>query len=96
MRVRWLRRAARDLDAEVAYIAKENPAAAAEMAAYVDARVSSLAEQPALGRPGRVLGTRELVIDRYPYIVPYRVAGQEIHVLAVFHSRRKPPATWQG
>lgn len=95
MQVRWLRRAARDLDAEVAYVAKENPAAATEIALYIDLKVSLLAEQPAMGRPGRVLGTRELVIDRYPYIVPYRVAGPEVHVLAVFHSRRRPPATWQ-
>ena len=94
MRVRWLRRAGQDLDAEVTYIAKENPTAATEMAVYVDLKVSQLAEQPAIGRPGRVLGTRELVIDRYPYIVPYRLVGEEIQVLAVFHSRRKPPTTW--
>lgn len=96
MQVRWLRRAGRDLDAEVAFVAKENPRAAAEMAAYIDARVSALSEQPAMGRPGRVLGTRELVIDRYPYIVPYRLAGQEIQILAVFHSRRQPRANWQS
>jgi len=31
-----------------------------------------LADHPAMGRPGRIAGTRELVIVRYPYIVAYR------------------------
>ena len=30
-----------------------------------------LKTQPGLGKPGRVAGTRELVISGLPYIVPY-------------------------
>lgn len=94
MRVRWLRKAIQNLNAEAEYIAKENQAAAAEMFEYVKAKVESLGDFPASGRPGRVPGTRELVIDRYPYLVPYRVEGDELHVLRVFHTRRKPPSVW--
>jgi len=94
MRVRWLRKAIQNLNAEAEYIAQENPTAAAEMFEYVKAKVESLGDFPASGRPGRVPGTRELVIDRYPYLVPYRVAGDELHVLRVFHTRRKPPKGW--
>jgi plasmid stabilization system protein ParE len=94
MRVRWLRKAIRNLDAEADYIAEENAAAAAEMFVCVKAQVDALADFPATGRPGRVPNTRELVIDRYPFIVPYRVVGDELHVLRVFHTRRKPPKAW--
>lgn len=94
MRVRWLRKAIQNLNAEAEYIAKENQTAAAEMFEYVKAKVDSLGDFPASGRPGRVPGTRELVIDRYPYLVPYRVEGDELHVLRVFHTRRKPPSVW--
>lgn len=38
---------------------------------------------PSVERPGRVPGTRELVIDRYPFVIPYRVVGDELHVLRV-------------
>lgn len=94
MRVRWLRTAIRNLDDEATYIAQENPRAAAEMFVYVKAKVDALGDFPVLGRPGRVLGTRELVIDRYPLIVPYRVVGDELQVLRVFHTSRKPPKAW--
>jgi len=94
MQVRWLRKAIQNLNTEAEYIAQENPTAAAEMFEYVKAKVEALSDFPASGRPGRVPGTRELVIDRYPYLVPYRVAGDELHVLRVFHTRRKPPKAW--
>ncbi|MFA6972762.1 MAG: type II toxin-antitoxin system RelE/ParE family toxin [Gallionella sp.] len=94
MRVRWLQKAIRNLDAEAGYIAQENSKAAAEMFMYVKNKVDALGEFPSSGRPGRVPGTRELVIDRYPFLVPYRVVGDELHVLRVFHTRRKLPKTW--
>ena len=91
MRVRWLRKAIASLEAEAEYIAAENRIAAVEMFIYVKAKVDALGDFPATGRPGRIPNTRELVIDRYPYIVPYRVIGDELQVLRVFHTRRKPP-----
>ena len=94
MRVRWLQKAIRNLDAEADYIAEENVTAAAEMFVYVKAKVDELGDFPSMGKPGRVPGTRELVIDHYPYVVPYRVVGDELHVLRVFHTRRKPPNKW--
>lgn len=94
MRVRWLKEAIMNLDAEADYIAQENSKAAAEMFVYVKNKVDALGEFPSSGRPGRVPGTRELVVDRYPFIVPYRVVGDELHVLRVFHTRRKLPKTW--
>jgi plasmid stabilization system protein ParE len=94
MRVRWLRKAIANLDTEAEYIAAENRIAAVEMFVYVKAKIDALGDFPATGRPGRVPNTRELVIDRYPYIVPYRVIGDELQLLRVFHTRRKPPKSW--
>jgi toxin ParE1/3/4 len=94
MRVRWLQKAIKNLDVEADYIAQENSKAAADMFVYVKNKVDALSEFPSSGRPGRVPGTRELVVDRYPFVVPYRVVGDELHVLRVFHTRRKLPKTW--
>jgi plasmid stabilization system protein ParE len=94
MRIRWLRTALRNLDEEAAYIAADDPAAAREVVRRVLDAVGQLAEQPALGRPGRVPGTRELVVARTRYLVPYRVRQDAIEILRVFHSSRRLPTHW--
>jgi toxin ParE1/3/4 len=94
MRVRWLKKAGKSLDAATDYIAQDDPGAAAEMYKHIRSRVDELAEQPGQGRPGRIFGTKELVIDKYPFIVPYRVKGNEIQVLRAFHTSQKPPEKW--
>ncbi len=92
MRVRWLRAALADVDAEVDFIARDDPAAADRVADRIKCSVEQLAEYPAMGRAGRVPGTRELVISGTPYIVPYRVRGGAVEVLRVFHAARRWPA----
>jgi len=94
MRLRWLRRALENLDAEAAYIAQEDPAAARLVEQRILTAVRLLATQPALGRPGRVAGTRELVVPRPRYLVPYRARGQTVEILRIFHTSRKPPGRW--
>ena len=94
MRVRWLRKALRDLDDEAAYIAADDRVAASLVVQRVIAAVDMLAEQPGLGRPGRVPGTRELVAMKTRYIVPYRVSADSVEVLRVFHTSRRLPGRW--
>ena len=94
VRVRWLRTANRNLDAAANYVAQDAPDAAQEMYAHIRERVAELAKRPEMGRPGRVFGTRELVIERYPYIVPYRIRGREVQIIRVFHTSQRPPETW--
>ena len=91
VRVRWLRTALRNLDEEASYIAADDPAAAREVVRRILEAVASLREQPEIGRPGRIPGTRELVVSRTRYLVPYRVRGQVVQVLRVFHTSRRPP-----
>lgn len=92
MRVRWLKRALRNLKEEADYIAQDDPAAAARTVLHIEEAVALLAEHPHLGRTGRVPSTRELVIADTPYLVPYRVRGQEVVILRVFHGRRRWPS----
>ena len=91
MRVRWLRRALINLEEEHEYIARDNPDAAARFGDRIASSVDRLATHPASGRPGRVPGTRELVVAGTPYIVPYRVRGDTVEILRVFHAARKWP-----
>jgi len=94
MRVRWLRKALRNLDDEATYIAADDTAAARLVVRRVLAAVAMLAKQPGLGRPGRVPGTRELIVAKTRYIVPYRVRGETVEVLRVFHTSRRLPERW--
>lgn len=91
VRVRWLNRALRNLKDEEAYIAQDDPQAAERIVVQIENAVALLSDQPALGRVGRVPGTRELVVPDTPYVVPYRVHGGYIYILRVFHGRRRWP-----
>ena len=91
MRVRWLRKALRNLDEEATYIATDDPGAARLVVARVLDAVAMLAAQPGLGRPGRVPGTREVLVPKTRYIVPYRVQDETVEILRVFHTSRRLP-----
>ena len=94
MRVRWLRQALRNLDAEATYIAQDDPLAARLVVERVLHAVELLTQQPGLGRPGRVPGSRELLVPKTRYIVPYRVDGDTVEILRVFHTSRRLPGKW--
>lgn len=88
----WSPEAIDDLAALRAYIEHDNPAAAQRIALHIVQNVATLlANSPEMGRPGRVPGTRELVIQRTPFIVPYRVVGNMIQILRIFHGARRWP-----
>jgi toxin ParE1/3/4 len=87
----WSPRAIAHLVHLRAYIAHDNPEAAGRTAMTLLDAVERLAELPALGRPGRVAGTRELVVPGTPYVIPYRLRGPRLEIIAVFHGRQKWP-----
>jgi toxin ParE1/3/4 len=91
VRVRWLRTALANLAAEAEYIAVDDPAAAARVVTAIHDGVQNLRRYPSMGRPGRVTGTRELVVPGTPYIVPYRVRNNTVEILRVFHGARRWP-----
>lgn len=92
MTIAWSPRAIRHLSALRAYIARDNPGAAADVALTLLAAVERLAELPNLGRPGRLAGSRELVVPGTPYVIPYRVKPERLEIIAVFHGRQQWPS----
>ncbi|MFO8023829.1 type II toxin-antitoxin system RelE/ParE family toxin [Thiohalophilus sp.] len=96
MRVKWLRKALINLEQEAAYIARENPEAARLVVQRIEHSIGLLGDNPALGRVGRVPGTRELLIPDTRYLIPYRVRPrlQQIEILRVFHLARQIPGEW--
>ncbi|MGH8727967.1 MAG: type II toxin-antitoxin system RelE/ParE family toxin [Burkholderiales bacterium] len=63
------------------YIAADNPTAALRIAKIIREQVEALWDLPNRGRPGRVHGTRELLVQRMPYIVMYRVLNNSVEIL---------------
>ena len=96
MQVRWLATALQNLDQEADFIAKDDPQAARLVVQRIHHAVVVLADNPALGHPGRIHGTRELVVPDTRYIIPYRVRPRldRIEILRLFHSSRKTPRNW--
>ena len=90
-KIRWLRLALSDLDELMAYIARDNPEAATKVAGKIWEITRMLLNHPAMGKPGRVPGTREMVATGTSYIVPYRVVGNEVQILRILHGAGKWP-----
>ena len=66
------------------------PTAAQRVALHIVQNIETLLPStPEMGRPGRVPGTRELVIPKTPFIVPYRLVGNTVQILRIFHSARR-------
>jgi addiction module RelE/StbE family toxin len=89
--IRWTKRAAKALERIGASIAEDNPSAAARVVARLASAVEALAAHPAMGRVGRIAGTRELVLADIPYLIPYRVTAEHIDILTILHGAQKHP-----
>ena len=91
MRVVWSPRAIRHLIALREHIARDSEPNAALVAQRILQSAELLQKQPEVGRPGRVIGTRELVVPNTRYIIPYRVRRERLELIAVLHGRQKWP-----
>jgi len=89
--IRWTDEAKADVEGFTVWLSQRNPLAAARVAEGVLSGIERLTDFPHLGRLGRVGGTRELVIGRWPYIVVYQVDGTNIVILRVLHGARLWP-----
>jgi toxin ParE1/3/4 len=88
----WSPEAIDDLTRLQAYISADDPRAAREIVQRILHAIEiSLPDNPNIGRPGRVPGTRELIIPQTPYIVPYRFRSAAVEVLRVYDGRRRWP-----
>jgi toxin ParE1/3/4 len=91
VRLEWSVHTNNDRDAIFDYIEADNPSAAIRIDNCIRTQVQRLIRFPEIGRPGRVEGTRELVINRTPYIVAYRIADGTVRVLRILHGAQQWP-----
>jgi len=90
MKVVWAKRARHARNDLINYIADDNVLAALEVDDTITAAILRLEDFPQLGRPGRIDGTRELIIHQH-YILVYEVVDDTIIILMVLHTSRQWP-----
>ena len=91
MKVVWSRRAIRHLVDLREYIEKDSEQNTALVAKRILKAVDLLENHPEMGRAGRLVGTRELVVPETSYIIPYRIRRDRLELIAVFRGRQKWP-----
>ncbi|GHE20378.1 type II toxin-antitoxin system RelE/ParE family toxin [Halomonas urumqiensis] len=92
MELVWTTEAIQDRDDIYDYIESENPIAALAIDELFSEKATMLLDHSDSGRPGRVSGTRELVIHP-SYMLVYDIVGEQVRVLSVVHTARHwPPA----
>ncbi|MDA3869306.1 MAG: type II toxin-antitoxin system RelE/ParE family toxin [Gammaproteobacteria bacterium] len=88
----WLELARTDLLGIVDYISDDNPDAAQRVKDDIEMKAEKLPEFPKIGRPGRVEGTRELVVWSN-YILVYQEDALTVRILRVLHAAQQWPPT---
>jgi toxin ParE1/3/4 len=94
MKLHLYARAKRDLDEAFAYIELDDPASAKKVAQLLVKSVRLLAENPLIGRPSLNKNVREWSVPGLPYVIPYRVKGQTVQIIRIFHTSRNRPTNW--
>jgi addiction module RelE/StbE family toxin len=91
MRIRWSPEAAVDFAGIVEYIRTQSPATAERIARSIYDSVTSLDTFPERGRPGKIGGTRELVLTPLPFVVVYRVRQELVEIVRIVHGSQRWP-----
>jgi toxin ParE1/3/4 len=91
MQLRWTKEAAADLEHIADYLFEHVPDRAVELVRAVYDAPTALLEYPHRGRPGKKVGTRELVISPLPYLVVYTVYGDVVFVVRILHGAQRWP-----
>ena len=89
MKIRWTAIAADDLKSVHEYLSDHAPAQVDTVVDRILRGIDVLEQYPNLGRPGRLDGTRELVVTGTPFIVFYRLRKSQVEILGVLHAARK-------
>lgn len=92
MEINWSKEALNDLDVIHEYMATENLDIAFDIIFHIIEKVETLLPQfTHLGHAGRVFGTRELTMSKYPYVIIYTVKNKSLYVIRVLHSSVEYP-----
>ena len=94
-RLGWTAPANNDFLGIVEWIKARNPQAAARVGRHILDAAEELIAHPHVGKPGRVPGTRELVVTRLPYGIIYAVESgtgeRSVSILRVLHGAMSWP-----
>lgn len=91
MKLRIHRLAVAEIDHEVDYYEARSPGLGAELEDEIDAALEQILRFPEAAPQWRDrLDRRVLVLDRFPFTLPYQLAGENIVVLALAHTSRRP------
>ena len=90
MRVRLTLKAARQIAEALDYIAERSPNGAANVRRRLDELLDLLQTRPGIGPMTDRPGVRRLVVTPYPYLLDYRITGEELIVLRFRHGARHP------
>jgi plasmid stabilization system protein ParE len=75
----------------VEFISADKPGAATRVGDRIYQQVAGLSSAPAIGRPGILPGTRELIFAPWPYIAIYKIVGNEVRIIRIRHASRQWP-----
>ena len=89
VKVLWTKRSISNLEAELNYYGQINPNLAKELSNIVKDSIEKIQFMPGIGREGKKISYREYVLQKYPYIIAYRVRNNVLEVLAIIHQQRK-------
>jgi toxin ParE1/3/4 len=86
----FTRRATRQIEAIIAYIARESPQGARRVRARLQTVTGLLIEQPYLGHVTDLAGVRRLLVTPFPYVIFYRITEDAVIIQRVRHTSRDP------
>lgn len=95
MKIRLMKAAISDLRETRAHIAADDPKVAMQVALRLEKAITLIAGRPTIGRPVSGQSLREWSVPGLPFVIPYRIAGDTIEIIRVFHTSRRRPSIWQ-
>jgi plasmid stabilization system protein ParE len=93
MRVRYTRRAQKDLAAILAYIDTRSPPGARNVKLAIQKVIDLIGDHPEMGRLSGIEETRVISVGRYPYLIYWRILNEEVWLIHIRHAARRP---WAG
>jgi toxin ParE1/3/4 len=90
VRIRYALRALADLEEIYGYLKERSPGAAPAVISTIRQQADQLTEFPYMARATDHPGVRVLTLTRYPYRVYYRVDGDEVRIVHIRHTSRRP------
>ncbi|GLS20489.1 hypothetical protein GCM10007874_35060 [Labrys miyagiensis] len=90
MKLRYTKTALRQIDKALSYIKDRSPQGATNIGERVAGIIAMLEDHPYVGQATSRRGARRVVLTPYPYVIFYRIAGEEVIVMRFRHTARRP------